>query len=98
MIALSENGCDVYPNHPHTLRCPKSSTADEMYLVFDGTAVNLLSSVRINGKEELLPFGTSLGYLFDVKAKGNSLETLSLKCQLATGDYAEVQFPRMLNS
>jgi hypothetical protein len=78
--------------------CPNSTTANELCLVFDGTAVNLLSDVQINGKEELLPFGISLGQIFDVKAKGSSLETLSLKRQLATGDYAEIQFPRTLGS
>jgi hypothetical protein len=78
--------------------CPKSGTADEICLVFDGTAVNLFSSIRINGKEELLPFGTSLGQIFDVNARGSSLETLSIKRQLATGDYAEIRFPRTPDS
>jgi hypothetical protein len=78
--------------------CPNPSAAHVMCMVFDGTAVNLLSSVRINGKEQLLPFGTSLGYVVDVKAKGGSLETLSLKRQLATGDYAAVRFPRTLDA
>jgi hypothetical protein len=49
-------------------------------------------------KEELLRFGTSLGQIFDVNAKGSSLETLSLKRQLATRDSAEVHFPHTPDS
>jgi hypothetical protein len=32
------------------------------------TAVSLLASIRINGRTELHPFGTTLGYLIDPQA------------------------------
>ncbi|MDE1178143.1 MAG: hypothetical protein PW789_16340 [Edaphobacter sp.] len=78
--------------------CPRSIPAGEACVFFNGTAVNLLSSIEINGKQELLPFGTSLGYVVDVRAKGNALTSFSLKRQLATGDYAEVKFAPTLDA
>ncbi len=89
--------------------CPPSSSPTFECISFGTeTAVSLLSSVRINGKTELRPFGTTMGYLIDVASSGagrsntaaltQTLQTASLSRPLAGGGYAEVTFPKTIDS
>lgn len=61
------------------------------------TAVNLLSSIGVNGKLEHRPFGTTVGYLLGLlsaPAQARALETISLRRPLIRGGYAEVKFSK----
>jgi hypothetical protein len=89
--------------------CPATPPSDLECISFGtGTAVSLLSSVRINGKAELRPFGTSVGYLLDVAVSGTGrrdaaaqtqvLQTASVHRSLLEGGYAEVDFPKTIDS
>jgi hypothetical protein len=78
--------------------CPQSLVDQVDCILFGShTAVSLLSSINVNGKEELLPFGTTVGYKIDISSHGNlgrELKTVSLSRVLAGGGRAEVHFPQ----
>jgi hypothetical protein len=82
--------------------CPAtSSTAIECISFASGTAVSLLSPMRVNGKPELRPFGTTMAYILDTQshnALDHALQTASLRRHLVRGGYAEVEFPRTLDA
>jgi len=89
--------------------CPQpSSPAVECICFGTETAVSLLSSVQINGKTELRPFGTTVGYMIDVRFStpgppnkdllDHDLQTVTLSRPMVTGGYAEVKFPRTMDS
>jgi hypothetical protein len=81
--------------------CPENVSRRVDCLLFSGTAVSLMSSVDVNGKAELLPFGTSVGYMVDISSRGNSshtLETVSLSRMLIGGGYANINFPTTLEA
>lgn len=92
-VSAIERATDQIEKHGQT-HCPENNSDQSDCLLFGaGTAVSLMSSVTINGKIELLPFGTSVGYIVDT-ASSHVLETVSLSRSLASGGYAEVRFPR----
>jgi hypothetical protein len=82
--------------------CPENVSSRVDCLLFSsGTAVSLMSSVDLNGKAELLPFGTSVGYMVDISSRGNSghtLKTVSLSRMLMGGGYANINFRKTLEA
>ena len=80
------------------IACPQNLPASVECIFFGtNTAANLLSSLRVNGKLQLPPFGTTMGYLLEAQpphTPEQPLKTVSLKRPLVNGGYAEVKFPR----
>jgi hypothetical protein len=78
--------------------CPDGKADQVDCIMFgSGTAASLMSSISVNGKEELLPFGITVGQKVDVSSHGNlerTIKTVSLSRALAGRGYAEVHFPQ----
>jgi hypothetical protein len=78
--------------------CPEGLTDQVDCIMFgNGTAVSLLSSISVNGKEELVPFGITVGYKVEVSLHGNhgrEIKTISLSRAVAGGGRAEIHFPQ----
>jgi hypothetical protein len=81
--------------------CPVLSTAVNCVSFSKETAVSLLSPIWINGRLSYRPIGTTVGYMIDILPtveKAKALETISMRRPLAMGGYAEVTFPKTLES
>ena len=83
--------------------CPRALPATVDCVAFNQeTAVSLLASVWVNGRLLYRPPGTTVAYLVEVlksdREQARALQTLSLRRPLITGGYAEVVFPRTMES
>ena len=68
-------------------------------VTFKDDSVSLLSPIRINGHSVLYPFGTQLAIILPEAPRGKQTEALAtvrVMRRLASGDYAEVLFPRTM--
>jgi len=83
-------------------KCPDALGSQGDCILFGSrTAVSLMSSINVNGKAQMLPFGMSLGQMIDVSSRsagGHALETVSLSRSLVSGSYAEIRFPRTMEA
>ena len=63
----------------------------------EGTAVNLLVKVWINGKSAYRPMGTTLSYVIETLPQGDqarALQTVSVRRVIVNGEEAEIRFPK----
>jgi hypothetical protein len=70
-------------------------------ITFKDDSVSLLSPIRINEHLFFYPFGTQLAVILQQLSRdkqAGALATVRVKRQLAHGEYAEVHFPRTLES
>jgi len=83
--------------------CPRAFPATVDCVAFhQETAVSLLASLWLNGRLLYRPPGTTVaslvGLLKSDREQARALQTLSLRRPLITGGYAEVVFPRTMES
>ena len=83
--------------------CPRALPATVDCVAFDqGTAVSLLAPIWVNGRLLYRPPGRTVGYLIGLlksdREQARALQTLLLRRPLITGGYAEVVFPRTMES
>jgi hypothetical protein len=82
--------------------CPTTITASTDCVLFKKRiAVSLLLPIWVNGKLVYRPIGTPLGYILDMlpdNEKSRAIETVSLLRPIGKEHYANVEFPRNLES